>query len=996
MAIPEPQKSPLRQWGSRSHLDPLPGDGASAEQQRLQAADAGEEDWKKWGPYVSERQWGTCREDYGTNGNSWEYLPFHIAHQVAYRWSEDGIAGVCDEAQTLCLSLAMWNGKDPILKERLFGLGGPQGNHGEDVKDMYYYLDATPTHSYLKMLYKYPQKEFPYDQIRRVNAGLGNHDAEYELPDTGIFDDNRYFDVFVEYARESVDDIYMKVSVHNRGPDAADFHFVPQAFFRNTWSWEGEGAEKPMMERLAGNRVAIRHSKLGELFFSMEGEAQLLICDNETNVAALNGDDQGLRPYDFAGDAAATAKKVKDVLPFTDYYAAHARSCDASGWAAIYCRFFEDGDARKAPFEAARAPPKEPMYHATGRIGAGPYKDAFHRSVIKGDQAAAGAAKGTKAGLYAKTSVAGGGVSVFRVRLSTIDVPNAFEGFDEVVSTALEEADAFYANLQGTLEDPEHRRIQRQALAGMIWTKQFYNYDIYTFFEGDPGCPTPPKAARRAIRNSDWDHMQNCDIISMPDKWEFPWYATWDLAFHCLPLALVDSHFAKGQLRLITREWYMHPNGQLPAFEWNFSDVNPPVHAWASWRVYQMDKKKCSGVGDMVFLEEIFHKLMINFTWWVNRKDAEGRNIFQGGFLGLDNIGVFDRGGKLPTGGIINQSDGTSWMAFFSLTLMRMALELAESNPVYESIAAKFFEHFLHIARAMTRLASSSAGLWDEEDNFYYDVLTLPGGNRVPLKVRSMVGLIPLFAVEVLEPSILEKLPRFAARLEYLLTKRKDLAELVSRFEVPGVGERRLLSLLRGFRMKCLLKRMLDPEEFLSEYGVRALSRYHLKNPFVLDCEGHRYEIGYEAAESSVKIMGGNSNWRGPIWFPMNYLIIESLQKFHQYYGSDYHIECPTGSGNKMPILEIADEISKRLVKLFEPSPDGKGRPALRVHEKMATDPHFRDHILFYEHFHGDTGRGVGASHQTGWTGLIAKLIQARGIAGKERSPQAFAREVSF
>jgi len=969
-----PSVSPLRKlWGSRSLLDPLPATDATAESRRLQ-----EETWKKWGPYVSERQWGTCREDYGTNGNSWEYLPFHLAHQVAYRWSEDGIAGICDEAQLLCLSLAMWNGQDPILKERLFGLGGPQGNHGEDVKEYYYYLDATPTHSYLKMLYKYPQKAFPYDQLRRVSASLGTADPEYELLDTGIFDDDRYFDVEVEYARESVDDIYLQVSVTNRGPEAAEFHLVPQAFFRNTWSWDAD-AEKPSMERCgSGDRVFLQHSKLGKLYFSMEGPSKLLLCDNETNLAALAGDDGGLRPFDFAGDSAAAPSPP--LLPFGDFYARNFRSCDKAAFAKMHAAFQPRGAAFQPPPREKEAP----MYHATGRIGPGPHKDAFHAHVIRGDTRAAETPRGTKAGFHAKASIAPGATQVFKVRLSTLSEGNLFEGFDEVVASAREDADEFYGALQGAVDGKEMCRIQRQALAGMIWTKQFYNYDIYTFFEGDPACPTPPQKERRAIRNSDWDHMQNCDIISMPDKWEFPWYATWDLAFHCLPLALVDCEFAKGQLRLITREWYMHPNGQLPAFEWNFSDVNPPVHAWATWRVFQMDKKRTGGDGDLVFLEELFHKLMINFTWWVNRKDAEGRNIFQGGFLGLDNIGVFDRGGKLPTGGIINQSDGTSWMAFFSLTLMRMALQLAMHNPVYESIAAKFFEHFLHIARAMTRLATSGAGLWDEEDEFYYDVLTLPGGSRVPLKVRSMVGLIPLFAVEVLEPSILEKLPRFADRCEYLLNKRKDLAELVSRFEVPGVGERRLLSLLRGKRMKCLLRRMLDPKEFLSDYGVRALSRYHLEHPYVLECEGERYEIGYEAAESSVRIMGGNSNWRGPIWFPMNYLIIESLQKFHQYYGNDYLVECPTGSGQKKSILGVSDEISDRLIRLFMPSPDGKGRPALRVHPKMATDPHFRDNILFYEHFHGDSGRGVGAAHQTGWTGLVAKMIQARGQATGE------------
>jgi len=988
--------SPMRKlWGSRSLLDPLPAEDISAEHTRVQENDEGIEDWKKWGPYVSERQWGTCREDYGTNGNSWEYLPFHVAHQVAYRWSEDGLAGLCDEAQTLCLSLAMWNGRDPILKERLFGLGGPQGNHGEDVKDYYYYLDATPTHSYLKMLYKYPQKLFPYDQLRRKNAALGALDPEYELLDTGIFDDDRYFDVFVEYARESVDDIYMKVTMHNRGPEAAEIHLLPQIFFRNTWSWAEEGAERPVIARADGNSMELTHSKLGKMHFYMDGATDLLFCDNETNVAALRGEDGGLRPFDFASDA-KPPPAVWGECSFDDYYRSHILACSQSAMETIYSRF--SGGKLSLNPSSGTAGSKADMYQASGKIGPGPYKDAFHAYVINGDKRAKETNKGTKAAFVTKQTISAGSSATIKVRLTTQSPKEPFASFDEVFTTKEQEADAFYAVLQSNVENMEHRRIQRQALAGMIWTKQFYNFDLFTFFKGDPACPEPPEE-RRNIRNSDWDHMNNSDIISMPDKWEFPWYATWDLAFHCLPLALVDPNFAKGQLRLIVREWYMHPNGQFPAFEWNFSDVNPPVHAWAAWRVFQMDKKQREGPGDLVFLEELFHKLMINFTWWVNRKDAEGRNIFQGGFLGLDNIGVFDRGGKLPTGGIINQSDGTSWMAFYSLTLMRMALELALHNPVYESIAAKFFEHFLHIARAMTRFAGSSQGLWDEEDEFYYDVLTLPGGTRKPLKVRSMVGLIPLFAVEVLEPSILEKLPRFAARTEHLLNSRKDLAELVSRFEEPGVGERRLLSLLRGKRMKCLFKRMLDPKEFLSDFGVRALSRYHLEHPFVLEHDGQHYEIGYEAAESSVRIMGGNSNWRGPIWFPMNYLIIESLQKFHQYYGSDYLVECPTGSGQQMPILGVADTISERLVKLFEPGKDGKGRPCLQLHQKLATDEHFKDYILFFEHFHGDSGRGVGAAHQTGWTGLIAKMIQARGVAGLsglDMSPAKHDRQVSF
>lgn len=954
----------LSRFGSRSLLDPHPQANISAEHCRLDNCDQCREDWKRWGPYVSDRQWGTCREDYGLDGNSWEYVPFHTAHQVAYRWGEDGIAGFCDSEQRLCVSLAMWNGHDPILKERLFGLGGPQGNHGEDVKEIYHYLDATPSHSYLKMLYKYPQKQFPYDDIREKNAALSSIDPEYELMDTGIFDDDRYFDIYVEYARAGVDDILLSVTALNRGPEAAEIHLLPQAFFRNTWTW-GEEGERPSLELLDAGHVLARHPTLGQLHLFYDSAAQPLFCENETNAEAVCGEDDGLRPFRHLVEATRMGKEQ-------DTGAEGSKVVTAAG-------------------SAARG-----LYHASGCRSAGPYKDAFHAFVIKGDARAAGLKTGTKSAYYTRHTVPAAGSTIVRLRI-TLECPDdPFAEFHSVLEERKREADAFYNILQADITDPEHQRIQRQALAGMIWSKQFYYFDIHTFFEGDPECPKPP-AIRRAIRNSDWDHMCNKDIISMPDKWEFPWYATWDLAFHCLPLALLDASFAKAQLLLMTREWYMHPNGQLPAFEWNFSDVNPPVHAWASWRVFQMDRKQRNDQGDLSFLEEVFHKLMINFTWWVNRKDAEGRNIFQGGFLGLDNIGVFDRCGELPTGGFINQSDGTSWMAFFSLSLMRIALELALHNPVYESIAAKFFEHFLHIARAMT-LVNSGHGLWDEEDGFYYDVLTMPDGDRVPLKVRSLVGLIPLFAVEVLEPFILEKLPRFAARAQWLFDNRDDLSSLVSHFKVPGRGERRLLSLLKGPRMNQLLRRMLDPSEFLSEYGIRALSRHHLENPYVLEREGKTYAIGYEPGEAQVKIMGGNSNWRGPIWFPMNYLIIESLQKFYQYYGNEYKIECPTGSGQQMSILEVAEMLSARLVALFEPGKDGGGRPAMRLHPKLATDPHFRDNLLFYEHFHGDDGRGVGASHQTGWTGLVAKLIQARaavaGLPAGDLSP-SFDRQLS-
>jgi len=962
---------------SRSVLDPIQGlRTGNAEWQRLDAEEAGGPPWKRWGPYVSERQWGTCREDYGLSGNSWAYLSFADAHRVAYRWGEDAIAGFCDDRQYLCLGLAMWNGKDPILKERLFGLTNPQGNHGEDCKEMYYYLDATPTHSYMKMLYKYPQQEFPYDKLVSESAARGEEDEEYEILDTGIFDDDAYFDVFVEYAKADADDVLMRVTVENRSSVAAELHLLPQLFFRNTWSWRAEGEEEPpRISKIAGALQA-KHAQLGTMILYYEGDPEVLCCENETNVEALEaGEAADLRP--FTQKETCTTEEERDMTNEATEEVGDAKTIEREAIAGVVLSV--EGEELAEPSSSATAvsvheASQEPLYQATGRRSDGPYKDAFHYHVIRG--ASAMTDTGSKAAVYTKHVVPGRGSIVLRLRLVANPIVKPFADFDDIFLQRASEADAFYALVQAGIEDAEAQLIQRQALAGMIWTKQFYYNDLHVFFKGDAQCSMRVSDKRRNIRNSDWDHMLNADIISMPDKWEFPWYATWDLAFHCLPLAMVDPAFAKNQLRLLTDERYMHPNGQLPAFEWNFSDVNPPVHAWATWRVFQMDKKVTGGDGDTVFLQEVFHKLLINFTWWVNRKDAEGRNIFQGGFLGLDNIGVFDRGGNLPTGGFINQSDGTSWMAFFSLCMMRIAIELALQNKVYESLASKFFEHFLLIAHSMTRL-NAGVGLWDEEDEFYYDVLTKPSGERVPLKVRSMVGLIPLFAVEVLEPDIMKQLPRFASHVQWLLDNRPDLSDLISHFTIPGEGERKLLSLLRGKRLRALLKRMCDPEEFLSDYGVRALSRYHLDHPYVFETEEARYEVKYEPAEASVSIMGGNSNWRGPIWFPMNYLIMESLQKFYQYYGKDYLIEYPTGSGQKVSILAIAEDLSARLISIFREGNDGV-RPALRQHPKSATDPHFKDCLLFFEHFHGDNGRGVGASHQTGWTGLVAKLIQVR------------------
>ncbi|MCI0360731.1 MAG: glucosidase [Planctomycetaceae bacterium] len=879
----------------------------SAESRRLDEANRGKARWKLWGPYLSERQWGTVREDYSPYGDAWEYLPHDHARSRAYRWGEDGIAGIADDESRLCLALALWNGRDPILKERLFGLTNREGNHGEDVKELYYYLDATPTHSYLKMLYKYPQREFPYEQLLAENRRRGRDQAEFELLDTGIFEDDRYFDVLVEYAKAGPADILMLVTVHNRGPDAAPLHLLPQLWFRNTWSWTKDTGKRPSLAAAGDNVIEAQHLRLGAYRLYCDGSPELLFCENETNSRRLFGQDE-----------------------------------------------------------------------------AGPFKDGFHDFVIHGEKSAVSAdQRGTKAAAHYVFDVPAQGSVRIRLRLAADELSAPFGDFDKTLAMRREEADEFFVRLQEEIADSDARLVQRQALAGMIWSKQFFYFDIPQWLHGDPGQPPPPRE-RRHGRNSDWEHLNNADIISMPDKWEYPWYAAWDLAFHTIPLAQVDAEFAKSQLVLLTREWYMHPNGQLPAYEWAFGDVNPPVHAWATWRVFQIDRKqRClanpGDPGDLAFLERVFHKLMLNFTWWVNRKDAQGRNIFQGGFLGLDNIGVFDRSAPLPTGGFINQADGTSWMAMYCLNLMRIALELALHNPVYEDIATKFFEHFLNIAQAMTNIGGDGQGigLWDEEDEFFYDTLQLPDGQMVKLKVRSMVGLIPLFAVETLEPEMLRRLPGFNRRLKWFLKYRPDLASLVSHWTEPGLGERRLLSLLRGHRMKRLLKRMLDETEFLSDYGVRAVSKHHADRPYTFPCNGQNLTVAYEPGESGSGLFGGNSNWRGPIWMPVNYLLIESLQKFHHYYGDDFKVECPTGSGQFLTLDGVARELSRRLSGLFLRDEAGR-RPVFGDCHRLQTDPHFRDYVLFHEYFHGDSGRGVGASHQTGWTGLIAKLLQPR------------------
>jgi hypothetical protein len=879
----------------------------SAEKKRLAANDRREERWHRWGPYLAERQWGTVREDYSANGTAWDYFPHEHARSRAYRWGEDGLAGYSDDQCRLCLSLGLWNGCDPILKERLFGLGNEEGNHGEDVKEIYYYLDATPTHSYLKSLYKYPQREFPYAQLVAENKKRGKDQMEFEILDTGIFDDDRYFDVFVEYARSVPEETLMRVTVHNRGPEAALIHLLPQLTFRNTWSW-GFDAPKPELAA-AKNCITASHHELGDFELFCDGKPELLFTENETN------------------------------------------------------------------FERAFAQKNSGSF----------FKDAFDEYVVHRNQAAVNPQRaGTKAAAHYQLTVPAGGSVQVRLWLAPAGGNKNFKDFDGVFSQRIAEADEFYAELQHGISEAEERRVQRQAFAGMIWSKQFYLYDVRNWLAGDLAQPRPP-LARKHGRNADWAHLNNSTVMSMPDKWEYPWFAAWDLAFHCIPLALIDPQFAKRQLDVLTREWYMHPNGQLPAYEWAFGDVNPPVHAWATWRVYQMDRKQRRETdpaddGDLQFLERVFHKLLLNFTWWVNRKDAQGRNIFQGGFLGLDNIGVFDRSSPLPTGGFINQADGTSWMAMYCLNLLRISLELARHNQSYESIATKFFEHFLDIAAAINGVGEGALGLWDDADEFYYDHLCLADGKNSPMKIRSMVGLIPLFAVEVLDPALLAELPEFNARLQWYLANRPDLAKLVSRWQQHGSGERSLLSLLRGHRMKCLLRRMLDETEFLSDYGVRALSKVHEREPFRLQTDGTSHEVRYWPAESESGLFGGNSNWRGPIWMPMNFLLIESLQKFHHYYGPEFKVECPTGSGQFLSLKEITDELSNRLIKLFLPNPDGV-RPVLNYHSKLANDPHFKDYILFHEYFHGDNGRGVGASHQTGWTGLIAKLIMPRGVA---------------
>ncbi|MDP4978570.1 MAG: hypothetical protein NWQ21_03865 [Desulfobacterales bacterium] len=884
----------------------------TAEGRRLEDHRRRRANWKKWGPYLSERAWGTVREDYSADGSAWEYFPHVHAASRAYRWGEDGLAGISDRYQYLCFALALWNGNDPILKERLFGLTGTEGNHGEDVKDYYFYLDNTPTHSYMKMLYKYPQAVFPYMDLVSENRRRGFLDFEYELLDTGAFDENRYFDVGVEYAKNGQEDILALITVANRGPEPAICHVLPTLWFRNTWSWGYDGSPmgdvpvKPILKKIEGpaavSTIETVHPAIESYHFYADGAPGLLFTENDTNTEGLYRKPNG-SPY---------------------------------------------------------------------------VKDAFHRFVVaKEARAVNPAQKGTKAAAHYVIDLRPGDIRRFRLRLTAAPQPQPFEDFDETVARRRQEADEFYAAVQKTGLGREEKRIQRQALAGMLWSKQFYYYNVEQWLHGDPAHPVVEPHLRR--RNNQWDHLNNFDIISMPDKWEYPWYASWDLAFHCIPFALIDTDFAKRQLVLMAREWYMHPNGQLPAYEWSFGDVNPPVHAWAAWRVYKIEAKQ-RGTADRRFLESIFHKLLLNFTWWVNKKDEEGKNVFQGGFLGLDNISIFDRSKPLPTGGHLDQSDGTAWMGFYCLEMLKIALELAREDPVYQDTASKFFEHFLRIANAMTGNYRHGLSLWNEEDGFFYDALHLPDGRVIPLKVRSLVGLMPLLAVETLEHDLVESQPVFKRRMNWFFRNRSYLRDRghVACVQAPGAHSRRLLSIVNREHLVRLLGPMLDENEFLSEFGIRSLSKIHRDRPYSFRVDGQDHTISYQPAESESGLFGGNSNWRGPVWFPINYLLIEALQRFNHYYGDSLKVECPTGSGRLMTLGEVASDLSRRLIRLFLRNADGL-RPIYGGVEVFQNDPHWRDLILFNEYFHGDNGAGLGAGHQTGWTGLVAKLIQQSG-----------------
>jgi len=891
---------------------------AGAEQQRLEADERRDGNWKRFGPYLAERQWGTVREDYSADGSCWDYFPHDHARSRAYRWGEDGLLGIADRQGRLCFALALWNGADPILKERLFGLTGPQGNHGEDVKEEYFYLDSTPTHSYMRALYKYPQRAYPYALLIEENARRGRAQREFELVDTGVFADGRYFDVFAEYAKAAPEDLLITLTVANRGPDQAPLVLLPTVWFRNTWSWgrQGEGySARPSIVAAGDGGFALAHPAMGHYHLAVEAEPgtgrapALLFTENETNYERLFG--------------------TPNATPYV--------------------------------------------------------KDAFHEYVVNGRVDRVNPARAGTKGAALYTLVVPGGAEVrVRLRLSAsgassdrAPLHDPFAGFDAMVGQRRDEADAFYDAKTGPLSADE-TPVVRQAYAGLLWSKQFFHYDVRAWLEGDPAHPPPP-ASRRTGRNAEWGHLYNRDVLSMPDKWEYPWFAAWDLAFHMLPFARIDPAFAKSQLLLMTREWYMHPNGQLPAYEFAFGDVNPPVHAWATWRVYKLGVDG-DGKRDREFLGRMFRKLLLNFTWWVNRKDAQGRNLFSGGFLGLDNIGVFDRSRPLPTGGYLEQADGTAWMAFFCATMLSMAIELAKGDPSYDDMASKFFEHFVHITDAMNALGGN--GLWDEQDGFFYDKLHA-GGQAHPLRVRSLVGLLPIIAVEVLEDEAMSALPAFRRRMRWFLENRPDLAGLVSLTPGPDAAQdRMLLSIPSRERLIKVLRYMLDEDEFLSPYGIRSLSKVHQRAPYRFFHGGEEFRVDYVPGEGTTGLFGGNSNWRGPIWMPVNYLLVEALERYHHFYGDGLRVECPVGSGRFLNLREVSLELSARLARIFLPGPEGR-RPCHGDHPHFAGDPHWRDLILFHEYFHGETGRGVGASHQTGWTALVTrfidKLARARG-----------------
>ncbi len=888
----------------------------SAETRRLEENDQRLAYWKRWGPYLSDRAWGTVREDYSVHGDAWAFFPHDHARSRVYRWNEDGLAGFCDRHQHICFALALWNGRDPILKERLFGLTSHEGNHGEDVKEYYFHLDNTPSHSYMKFLYKYPQAAYPYADLVEQNRRRSRFEPEYELLDTGVFAGDRYFDVFVEYAKASVEEILIRITIENRGPDAAPLDVLPTIWFRNRWSW-APGTGRPHLERSAGpdgaSLVTLDDERYGRRLLYCEGSPELLFTDNETNTLRLFG--------------------VPNATPYV--------------------------------------------------------KDGINDFVLGGKTAAVNPANaGTKCSARYRLELEPGGRAVVRARFTDAAIATPFNSaFDHTFEQRIREADEFYNSIAPQAMGEDGRNVLRQALAGLLWTKQYYHYVVKDWLEGDPAQPPPPPE-RKNGRNHEWTQLYNADVLSIPDKWEYPWYAAWDLAFHCIPLALVDPSLAKHQLVLLTREWYMRPNGQLPAYEWSFSDVNPPVHAWAAWRVYKIDKKQ-AGRGDRLFLERVFHKLLLNFTWWVNRKDAEGNNIFEGGFLGLDNIGVFDWSQPLQHGRV-EQSDATSWMAMYTLNMLAIAMELSIEDSSYEDIASKFWEHFLFIANAISN-RGGSLGLWDEEDGFFYDVLLTEQGERIPLKTRSAVGLIPLFAVETLEPGLLQRHAGFRRRMEWFLENRPDLTANVASMRTKGNKERRLLSIVHRDQLRRILQVMLDEREFLSPYGIRALSRVHAEHPFVLRLDGEEHVVDYEPAEATRPIFGGNSNWRGPIWFPINYLLIESLQRFHYYHGDAFKVECPTGSGRMMTLWEVAAELSQRLSSIFLRREDGT-RAVYGANAVLQNSPHWKDYILFHEYFHADNGYGLGASHQTGWTAIVAKLLQQSGEGPRRHSPHARAK----